>query len=158
MEWIEVTGRTVDEAKERALDELGVHESELEFELIGEARSGFLGIGRSEARIRARIKPLSREKPADKRRRRRQEGRSEGGEGSGGKRSPTPPPRRGARGTVGDAPCRKAAKAARRCRRSRRPGRAGRTEVRRGGSVGTETSIAIPFAAPAFEASAGIHQ
>src|SRR5450432_4423153 len=93
MEWIEVTGRTVDEAKERALDELGVHESELEFELIDEARSGFLGrIGRSDALIRARIKPLSREKPADKRRRRRQEGRSEG-EGSGasrGRRGPRP--------------------------------------------------------------------
>jgi spoIIIJ-associated protein len=90
MEWIEVTGRTVDEAKERALDELGVHESELEFELIGEARSGFLGIGRTEARIRARIKPLSREKPADKRRRRRQEGRSDSGEGSGGSRNRKP--------------------------------------------------------------------
>ena len=90
MEWIEVTGRTVDEAKERALDELGVHESELEFELIGEARSGFLGIGRTEARIRARIKPLSREKPADKRRRRRQEGRTDGGEGSGGGKSRRP--------------------------------------------------------------------
>lgn len=87
MEWIEVTGRTVDEAKERALDELGVHESELEYELLDEARSGFLGrIGRSDARIRARIKPLSREKPADKRRRRRSEGRSEGGEGSSGNR------------------------------------------------------------------------
>src|SRR5260221_5248069 len=92
MEWIEVTGRTVEEAKERALDELGVHESELEFELIDDARSGFLGrIGRSDARIRARIKPLSREKPADKRRRRRQEGRGDG-ESSGASRS-----RRGAR-------------------------------------------------------------
>ncbi|MDQ1465697.1 MAG: spoIIIJ-associated protein [Actinomycetota bacterium] len=91
MEWIEVTGRTVDEAKERALDELGVHESELEFELLDDARGGFLGrIGRSDARIRARIKPLSREKPADKRRRRRHEGRSEGGESSGGGRRPRP--------------------------------------------------------------------
>ena len=88
MEWIEVTGRTVDEAKERALDELGVHESELEFELIDDARTGFLGrIGRSDARIRARIKPLSREKPADKRRRRRQEGRGDGG---GGEVAPAP--------------------------------------------------------------------
>src|SRR4051794_21125451 len=87
MEWIEVTGRTVEEAKERALDELGVHESELEFELIDEARSGFLGrIGRADARIRARIKPLSREKPADKRRRRRHEG----SEGSSGGRSRRP--------------------------------------------------------------------
>jgi spoIIIJ-associated protein len=101
MEWIEVTGRTVDEAKERALDELGVHESELEFELIGEARSGFLGIGRTEARIRARIKPLSREKPADKRRRRRQEGRGDGGEGSGGSRSRRPRPSRAAGGESG---------------------------------------------------------
>src|SRR6476660_3283485 len=100
MEWIEVTGRTVEEAKERALDELGVHESELEFELIGEARSGFLRIGRSDARIRARIKPLSREKPADKRRRRRQEGRSEGSDGSGGSRTRRP---RGPRPSGGDA-------------------------------------------------------
>jgi spoIIIJ-associated protein len=91
MEWIEVTGRTVDEAKERALDELGVHESELEFELIDEARTGFLGrIGRSDARIRARIKPLSREKPADKRRRRRQEGRGDGEGGGGGSRGRRP--------------------------------------------------------------------
>ena len=95
MEWIEVTGRTVDEAKERALDELGVHESELEFELLDDARSGFLGrIGRSDARIRARIKPLSREKPADKRRRRRHEGKSEGGDGSGGSRGRRPRPPR----------------------------------------------------------------
>jgi spoIIIJ-associated protein len=91
MEWIEVTGRTVDEAKDRALDELGVHESELEFELIDDARAGFLGrIGRSDARIRARIKPLSREKPADKRRRRRQEGRGDGGEGANRSRRPRP--------------------------------------------------------------------
>ena len=102
MEWIEVTGRTVDEAKERALDELGVHESELEFELIDEARSGFLGrIGRSDARIRARIKPLSREKPADKRRRRRTEGRSEGGESSGANRGRRPRPGRPASAGAG---------------------------------------------------------
>ena len=99
MEWIEVTGRTVDEAKERALDALGVHESELEFELIGEAKTGFLRIGRSDARIRARIKPLSREKPADKRRRRRQEGRGEAGEGSGGSRSRRARPQRSSAGS-----------------------------------------------------------
>ncbi len=95
MEWIEVTGRTVEAAKERALDELGVHESELEFELVDDARSGFLGrIGRTDARIRARIKPLSREKPADKRRRRRHEGKGEGGESSGGSRNRKPRPAR----------------------------------------------------------------
>src|SRR5476649_1449066 len=95
MEWIEVTGRTIDEAKERALDELGVHETELEFEVVDEARTGFLGrIGRSDARIRARIKPLSREKPADKRRRRRQEGRSDEGSGGGASRGRRPKPAR----------------------------------------------------------------
>jgi spoIIIJ-associated protein len=99
MEWIEVTGRNVDEAKERALDELGVHESELEFELIDEPRPGFLGrIGRSDARIRARIKPLSREKPADKRRRRRQEGRGDGGDAGGRSRARRPRPPRSTAG------------------------------------------------------------
>jgi spoIIIJ-associated protein len=122
MEWIEVTGRTVDEAKERALDELGVHESELEFELLDEARSGFLGrIGRSDARIRARIKPLSREKPADRRRRRKSEGRGDGdgAKGSGGGRGrkrpagerERRPPREGASAATPRKPKSEAAKA-----------------------------------------------
>lgn len=71
MDWIEVTARSVEEAKELALDSLGVHETELEFEVLEEPRSGFLGIGRVPARIRARVRPLSREKPQDRRRRRR---------------------------------------------------------------------------------------
>ena len=40
MDWIEVTARTVDEAKELALDRLGVVEDELEFEVVDEARKG----------------------------------------------------------------------------------------------------------------------
>jgi spoIIIJ-associated protein len=46
-------------------------EDELEFEVLQEPKSGILGIGRSDARIRARVMPLSREKPADRRRRSR---------------------------------------------------------------------------------------
>src|SRR6185312_16244384 len=66
MEWIEVTGRTVEDAKELALDRLGVVEDELEYEVIDEPRAGLFGrIGRTEARIRARVKPLSREKPGE---------------------------------------------------------------------------------------------
>ena len=77
MEWIEVTGRTVEDAKELALDRLGVVEAELEYEVVEEPRTGLFGrIGRTEARIRARVKPLSREKPGDRRRRRTQKGRS----------------------------------------------------------------------------------
>lgn len=75
MEWIEVTAKTVESAVELALDSLGVHESELEYEIVEHPRSGFLGIGRGHARIRARVKPISREKPQDRRRRKRNEQR-----------------------------------------------------------------------------------
>jgi spoIIIJ-associated protein len=76
MEWIEVTGRTLDEAVERALDSLGVHDTELDYQVLAEPKNGFLGLGRTEARIRARVKPRSREKPNDKRRRTRDEQRA----------------------------------------------------------------------------------
>lgn len=69
MEWIEVTARSIAEAKELALDRLGVVEDELEYEIVDEARTGLFGIGRADARIRARVRPISREKPADRRRR-----------------------------------------------------------------------------------------
>ena len=87
MEWIEVTAKSLDEAVELALDRLGVVADELEFEVLDEPRSGLFGMGRVNARIRARVKPLSREKPVDKRRRRRgSEQRSGGSGGSGGSR------------------------------------------------------------------------
>jgi spoIIIJ-associated protein len=70
MDWIEVTARSVDEAKELALDRLGVVEDELEYEVLDEPRGGLFGLGRSDARIRARVKPMSRDKPTDRRRRR----------------------------------------------------------------------------------------
>ena len=73
MEWVETTGRSVDEALDAALDELGVDDDEVEYEVLEEARTGLLG--RREARIRARVKPVSREKPGEQRRRRtRREG------------------------------------------------------------------------------------
>ena len=77
MEWIEVTAKSLDEAVELALDRLGVVADELEYEVLDEPRSGLFGrLGRADARIRARVKPLSREKPADRRRRRRGSERS----------------------------------------------------------------------------------
>jgi spoIIIJ-associated protein len=87
MEWVETTGRTLEEAIEAALDELGVAEGDLEYEVLDEPKSGLLGrIGGREARIRARVKPLSREKPGD-RRRREKRSRPGGGRGGGGSRS-----------------------------------------------------------------------
>ncbi|MCZ7535589.1 MAG: Jag N-terminal domain-containing protein [Acidimicrobiia bacterium] len=89
MEWIEVTGKTLDEARERALDELGVHLTELEYEVLDEPKGGLFGrFGRVEARIRARVKPVSRDKPNDRRRRRggsESRGPKGGRESSGGR-------------------------------------------------------------------------
>jgi spoIIIJ-associated protein len=71
MEWIVTTGRTVEEALDAALDELGVDEEDVEYEVLEEPKTGFLGrLGSSEGRIRARVKPLSREKPGERQRRR----------------------------------------------------------------------------------------
>src|SRR5437764_4430069 len=87
MEWIVTTGRTVAEAVEAALDELGVDEADIEYEILEESKRGFLSRlgGGSPARIKARVKPLSREKPD---RRRRSGGRErdrdrKGGDGGG---------------------------------------------------------------------------
>jgi spoIIIJ-associated protein len=87
VEWIEVSARTLGDATELALDRLGVVADELEFEVIDEPKSGLFGIGRTEARIRARVKPISREKPADRRRRRSSERRPSGGRKRGGQTS-----------------------------------------------------------------------
>lgn len=69
MEWIESTGDTVEAAVANALDTLGINAKELEYEIISEAKKGVFGLGSSQARIKARVKPLSREKPRDKKRR-----------------------------------------------------------------------------------------
>ena len=93
MEWVETTGRSIDAALDAALDELGVDEEDVEFEVLQEPKSGMFGIGRSDARIRARVKPLSREKPGERQRRRggRKEGgsRGRGGKGGGSRNEPS---------------------------------------------------------------------
>ncbi len=74
MEWVETTGRTVEEALEAALDELGVDEEDLEYEVLEQPRSGLLSRFGSGARVRARVKPISREKPGERQRRNRRGG------------------------------------------------------------------------------------
>ncbi|MGH8984472.1 MAG: Jag N-terminal domain-containing protein, partial [Acidimicrobiia bacterium] len=84
MEWVETTGRTLAEAVDAALDQLGVSEDDLEYQVIDEPRSGLLGrLGGREARIRARVKPISREKPGERQRRERRWGRAGSGAGRG---------------------------------------------------------------------------
>src|SRR4051794_18227794 len=79
MEWVETTGRTVEEAKEAALDQLGVAEDDAEFEIVEEPRVGLFGRLRNEARVRARVRPATPRSKDDRRdRRRRRERRPEG--------------------------------------------------------------------------------
>lgn len=84
MEWVETTGKTVEEAKEAALDQLGVDEEEAEFEIIEEPKSGLFGRVRREARVRARIQPKKPRPKADRRERRRK-GPKDGDRPSGAK-------------------------------------------------------------------------
>ncbi len=69
MEWVETTAKTVDEARDAALDQLGVGADDAEFEIVEEPRPGLFGRMRGEARVRARVKP-TQVRPKQERRRR----------------------------------------------------------------------------------------
>jgi spoIIIJ-associated protein len=84
MEWVETTGKTIEEAKELALEQLGVHEEDAEFELLDEPKQGLFGRVRGEARVRARVRPTPVRPKVDRRDRRRGErGERRGGAGKG---------------------------------------------------------------------------
>jgi spoIIIJ-associated protein len=90
VEWVETTGRTVAEAKDAALDELGVDEADAEFEVLAEPQHGLFGRLRSEARVRARVRPTAPRAKEDRRgrdRRRRAGSGTEPSAGSGTERS-----------------------------------------------------------------------
>jgi spoIIIJ-associated protein len=69
VEWVETTGKTIEEAKELALDQLGVDANEAEFELVEEPKSGLFGRTRGTARVRARVVPLTPPPKTERRRR-----------------------------------------------------------------------------------------
>lgn len=79
MEWVETTGKTIEEAKSIALDRLGVAEEDAEFEILEEPKAGLFGRTRGEARVRARVKPRT---PRAKTERRDRRPRKEEGAGS----------------------------------------------------------------------------
>lgn len=56
MDYIEVTGKTVDDAITESLVRLGTVSEKIEYEVIEKGSSGFLGIGSKPARIRVRKK------------------------------------------------------------------------------------------------------
>jgi len=80
VEWVETTGKTLEEAKDAALDQLGVDEDDAEFEVLEEPRMGLFGRMRSEARVRARVRP-TKPRPKDDRRDRRGRRRAAAGAG-----------------------------------------------------------------------------
>lgn len=74
MEWVETTGRTVEEAKRSALEKLGVEETDAEFEVVNEPRIGLFGRLKEEARVRARLQPRYPRSKGERRERRRPRG------------------------------------------------------------------------------------
>ena len=67
MDWVETTGKSIDEATDRALAHLGVHRDDAEVEILEEPKAGMFGRIRGEARVRARVRPAG---PRPKRSRR----------------------------------------------------------------------------------------
>ena len=67
MDWVETTGKSIDEATDRALAHLGVHRDDAEVEILEEPKAGLFGRVRGEARVRARVRPAG---PRPKRSRR----------------------------------------------------------------------------------------
>lgn len=84
MEWVETTAKSLEEAKDLALDKLGVDDSEAEFEVLEEPRQGLFGRTRGQARVRARIAPKAPRAKEERGRNRKRRGRGEGGNRSGG--------------------------------------------------------------------------
>jgi spoIIIJ-associated protein len=91
MEWVTMTAKTVEEATEHALEQLGVAADEADIEVLEEPKSGLFGRTRGEARIRARVRPAEVRPKRDNRRRRSNDGRSRrSDEGSSDQRESTP--------------------------------------------------------------------
>jgi spoIIIJ-associated protein len=89
VQWVETTGRTIEDAKEAALDQLGIDESDAEFEVLEEPKTGLFGRPRGEARIRARVVPKA-PRPKQERRPRRSKGGGKDRAGEAPSRADTP--------------------------------------------------------------------
>ena len=92
MDWVETTGKSLEEATKRALQILGVGASDADVEVLEEPKAGLFGRVKGEARVRARVRPnMPRPKRAGR----------QGGEGR--KRSDRPD--RPAKSEQSDKPC-----------------------------------------------------
>jgi spoIIIJ-associated protein len=115
-----MTGPTLEEAKDLALEHLGVDESDAEFEVLEEPRTGLFGRRRGEARVRARVVPRVHRPKQERRDRKRRSG------GRSGSSSSTERPAGGA-----DRPARPArSEGSARPERSERPARGARPSTK----------------------------
>ena len=64
MQYIDVTGKTESEAVEKALGQLGLERDDVSVEILERAKSGFLGIGSSPAKVRVTYDDGAEERPA----------------------------------------------------------------------------------------------
>ena len=88
MEWVETTAKSVEDARARALDLLGVDASDAEIEVIDEGKVGLFGRVKVESRVRARVKPKAPPARDDRRRNNNRgggRGSNRGGGGGGGR-------------------------------------------------------------------------
>jgi len=85
VEWVEAVGKTVDEATEQALDQLGVAFGDAEIILVSEPKPGLFGRMRGEARVRARVRPVGARPKRDRSRK-----GSRSGQGRQGPHKSTP--------------------------------------------------------------------
>lgn len=78
MEWVEIRGETVAAAEELALDQLGVARADAEFEVVQAPESKWMGLKKTEARVRARVRPTA-PPPKQERKPRQRKGRNDRG-------------------------------------------------------------------------------
>ncbi|WP_419842418.1 Jag N-terminal domain-containing protein [Candidatus Poriferisodalis sp.] len=57
VEWIVVTGDTVAQARDRALDALAIADADAEYEVLASPKRSFWGLRRQPARVRMRVRP-----------------------------------------------------------------------------------------------------
>ena len=135
MEWVEASGKSLGEARESALDLLGVAEDDAEFVVLSEPKAGLFGRLRGEARVQARVRPVT---PPPKRGRRQRPERKRSGSdsasSSSGERS-----RRNGSGDDGrqGEPSRPAGGQA----RSRNGSRRGKSEASNGSDSGGQSRV-----------------
>ena len=87
MELIEVKAKTVELAKQAALEEMGLeNDSRVEWEILQEPTKGFLGVGRQDAIVRAKRRPAKRRRYRGGRGARGSKGKQGGNSASGPKK------------------------------------------------------------------------